>query len=77
MDLFIAGFVLVNELNMYNEATETYNLFMVTLPEHELADSVKGEFNNIGLTLKNLQDTQKGLKLYFKIVKFSPLVRCS
>ncbi len=50
MGLFMAGFVLANELNIYNEATETYNLFMETFPEHELAASAKEELDNMGLT---------------------------
>ena len=50
MGLFMACFVLANDLNMYNEATETYNLFMETFPEHELAASAKEELDNMGLT---------------------------
>ena len=50
MGLFMAGFVLANELNMYNEATENYNLFMETFPDHELAASAKEELDNMGLT---------------------------
>ena len=50
MGLFMAGFVLANELNMYNEATETYNLFMETFPDHELAASAREELDNMGLT---------------------------
>jgi TolA-binding protein len=50
MGLFMAGFVLANDLNMYNEATETYNLFMENFPEHELAASAKEELDNMGLT---------------------------
>ena len=50
MGLFMAGFVLANELNMYNEATENYNLFMDTFPEHDLAASAKEELDNMGLT---------------------------
>jgi len=50
MGLFMAGFVLANELNMYNEATETYNYFIEKFPEHELAASAKEELDNMGLT---------------------------
>ena len=50
MGLFMAGFVLANELNMYNEATETYNLFMEAFPDNELAASAKEELDNMGLT---------------------------
>lgn len=50
MGLFMSGFVLANELNMYNEATETYNLFMETFSDHELAASAKEELDNMGLT---------------------------
>lgn len=50
MGLFMAGFVLANELNMYNEATETYNLFLEAFPDNELAASAKEELDNMGLT---------------------------
>lgn len=50
MGLFMSGFVLANELKMYNEATETYNLFMKSFPDHELAASAKEELNNMGLS---------------------------
>jgi len=46
----MAGFILANDLNMYNEATEAYNLFMETFPKHELAASAKEELDNMGLT---------------------------
>jgi TolA-binding protein len=50
MGLFMAGFVEANELNDYDAATKTYNLFLETFPDHELATSAKEELDNMGLT---------------------------
>jgi TolA-binding protein len=50
MGLFMAGFVEANELQNYEAATETYNLFLKTFPDHELATSAKEELDNMGLT---------------------------
>ncbi len=48
--LFMSGFVLANELNNYEQATETYNLFLDTFPNHDLATSAKEEVENMGLS---------------------------
>jgi TolA-binding protein len=48
--LFMAGFVQANELHDYDSATETYNFFLQTFPDHELSTSAKEELNNMGLT---------------------------
>ena len=48
--LFMSGFVLANELNYYDKATETYNLFLEKYPNHELATSAKEEVENMGLS---------------------------
>jgi TolA-binding protein len=48
--LFMSGFVLANELNYYDKATETYNLFLEKYPTHELATSAKEEIENMGLS---------------------------
>jgi len=50
MGLFMAGFVEANELQNYEAATVTYNLFLKTYPDHELATSAKEELDNMGLT---------------------------
>jgi len=50
MGLFMAGFVEANELHNFNAATDTYNLFLKTYPDHELATSAKEELDNMGLT---------------------------
>lgn len=48
--LFMSGFVLANELNYYDRATETYKLFLEKYPNHELAASAKEEVVNMGLS---------------------------
>jgi TolA-binding protein len=48
--LFMSGFVLANELNYYDKATETYKLFLEKYPDHELASSAKEEVVNMGLS---------------------------
>jgi len=50
MGLFMAGFILANDLKDYNAATEIYNLFLETYPDHELVASTKEELDNMGLT---------------------------
>ena len=50
MGLFMAGFVQANDLHDYDAASETYNLFLKTYPDHELATSAKEELDNMGLT---------------------------
>jgi TolA-binding protein len=48
--LFMSGFILANDLGKFNEATETYNLFLAKFPKHELADDAQLELDNMGLT---------------------------
>ena len=48
--LFMSGFVLANELNYYDKATETYKLFLEKYPNHELATSAEEEVENMGLS---------------------------
>ncbi len=50
MGLFMAGFVLANDLFAYHEATEAYSLFVEKFPDHEFADDAKIELDNMGLT---------------------------
>ena len=52
--LFMSGFVLANELNYYEKATETYNLFLEKYPTHELATSAKEEIENMGLSPEDI-----------------------
>lgn len=48
--LFMSAFILANELNKYDEATKSYNLFIEKFPNHELAASAKQELEYIGLS---------------------------
>lgn len=48
--LFMSGFILANDLGKFNEATETYNLFLSKFPKHDLADDAQLELDNMGLT---------------------------
>ncbi|MEP0861647.1 MAG: tetratricopeptide repeat protein [Ignavibacterium sp.] len=48
--LFMSAFILANELDKYDEATKTYNLFLEKFPNHELATSAKQELEYIGLS---------------------------
>ena len=48
--LFMSGFILANELNNYEEASKTYNLFLEKFPNHELATSAKEELKHLGLS---------------------------
>lgn len=47
--LFMSGFILANELGRYEEATETYKLFLQKYPDHEWSFSAKSELENMGL----------------------------
>jgi len=42
--------VLTNNLGKYNEATITYQKFLQTFPNNELADDAKVELDNMGLS---------------------------
>ena len=46
--LFMAGFILANELNDLDAAKETYELFLKKFPEGSLADDAKIELENLG-----------------------------
>jgi outer membrane protein assembly factor BamD len=48
--LFMSGFILANELNNYDEASKTYNLFLKKYPNHELATSAKEELKHLGVS---------------------------
>lgn len=50
MALFMSGFILANELNDYDNASKTYNLFLKEFPNHELSTSAKEELKHLGLT---------------------------
>lgn len=48
--LFHAGFILANELQMYDSAKVIYNRFIEAYPESQLAQPVKYELQNLGIT---------------------------
>lgn len=48
--LFMAAFILANELNKLHPAEMTYKLFLEKFPNHELAASAREELNNLGLS---------------------------
>ena len=48
--LFMSGFILANDLQNYDKATTSYNLFLEKYPSHPLAVSAKEELDNMGLT---------------------------
>ncbi|NCQ18818.1 MAG: hypothetical protein COZ80_06270 [Ignavibacteria bacterium CG_4_8_14_3_um_filter_37_9] len=48
--LFMSGFIQANNLGKYNEATITYQKFLQTFPNNELADDAKVELDNMGLS---------------------------
>lgn len=50
VSLFMAGFILANELKKFDEATQTYNLFLKEFPDHELAASTREELEVMGLS---------------------------
>lgn len=47
--LFMIGFIQANELNDYESASESYQLFLERYPEHELAASAQEEIDIMGL----------------------------
>ena len=61
--LFMSGFILANDLQNYDKATTSYNLFLEKYPSHPLAVSAKEELDNMGLTpeeiLKRTETVQK------------------
>jgi tetratricopeptide (TPR) repeat protein len=50
ISLFMAGFIQANELNNYQDATATYNLFLQKYPKSDMAAAATEELNNMGLT---------------------------
>lgn len=48
--LFMSSFILANELQKYDLAKASYNLFLQKYPNHELANSAREELNNLGLS---------------------------
>ncbi len=59
MSLFMSGFILANDLNNYDKATETYNLFLQKYPKHELATSAKEELEHMGLSPEQILEKKK------------------
>ncbi len=57
--LFMAGFVLANNLNKFDEAKKTYQLFLEKYPDNQLAKSAKEELNNMGLTPEEILKKNK------------------
>ncbi len=48
--LFFAGFILNNELKMYEEARKVYEKYISEYPNDSLVPTVKAEIENLGLT---------------------------
>ena len=46
--LFMAGFILANDIKDYDAAREVYNQFLDEYPESEMAISAKYELENLG-----------------------------
>lgn len=61
--LFMASFVLANEIKDYKRAEDSYKLFIEKYPESELVESAKIELENIGVApeeiLKKKVTTEK------------------
>lgn len=49
VSLFMSGFIQANELQNFDDATKTYNLFLQKYPKHELSSSARQELENMGL----------------------------
>ena len=52
--LFMSGFILANELKRYDDATETYKLFLEKFPKNPLAVSAQQELDNMGLAPEDI-----------------------
>ncbi len=52
--LFMAGFLEANELNDYKAAKATYNLFIKSYPNHELAESARTELKTLGISPEDI-----------------------
>ena len=48
--LFMAGFILANELKNFDAAKQTYELYLEKYPTGDLADDAKVELENLGKT---------------------------
>lgn len=59
--LFMSGFILANELKKYDNATETYKVFLSKYPNHELAKAAKDELETMGLTPEEIINRKKNL----------------
>ena len=46
----MAGYILANDLQKYDDATKSYKLFIEKYPGHPLASSAKQELDNMGLS---------------------------
>ncbi|MBL1215576.1 MAG: tetratricopeptide repeat protein [Ignavibacteriae bacterium] len=46
--MFMAGFILANDIKDYDQAREIYNKFIEKYPDSELAFSAKSELENLG-----------------------------
>lgn len=57
--LFMSGFVLANNLNRFDEATKTYQLFLEKYPNNQLAKSAKEELNNMGMAPEEILKKNK------------------
>ena len=63
MALFMSGFILANELNNYDAASKTYNLFLKKFPHHELSTSAKEELKHLGLSPDQILKEKTGTKI--------------
>ncbi|MEO8399713.1 MAG: tetratricopeptide repeat protein [Ignavibacteriaceae bacterium] len=59
MSLFMSAFIMANDLHEFNEATETYNLFLKKYPKDELASSAREELEHMGLTPEEILKKKK------------------
>ena len=60
--LFMSGFIQANDLKQYAQATNTFNLFLQKYPDNELANSVKEELSNMGLTPEEIIQRKENQK---------------
>ena len=63
MALFMSGFILANELNNYDEASKTYNLFLKEFPNHELSTSAREELKHLGLSPEEILKEKTSTKI--------------
>jgi TolA-binding protein len=60
--LFMSGFIQANDLKQYPQATAAFNLFLQKYPDNELANSVKEELSNMGLTPEEIIQKKENQK---------------